>query len=122
PIEAAVGYRIAVDGRLVAISGDTAVCTGVELLADGADILIHEAARSDRSSPQLLDWNASAFSVGVLADALTLPVTVLTHMLPAPDTEADEHAFVDEIRASGYTGDVVLATDLMRIDLTAATP
>ena len=68
PIEAAVGFRIAVDDRVVAISGDTAVCSGVELLADSADILIHEAARSDRSSPQLLDWNASAFSVGVLAD------------------------------------------------------
>lgn len=118
PIEAAVGYRIAVDGRVVAISGDTAVCAGVELLAHGADILIHEAARSDQSSPRLLEWNASAFSVGVLADSLSLPVTVLTHLLPAPNTEADELAFVEEVRASGYTGEVVLATDLMRIDLT----
>ena len=119
PIEAAVGYRIVIDGRVVAISGDTAVCAGVELLAVGADILIHEAARTDRCSPRLLEWNASAFSVGVLADSLRLPTTVLTHLLPAPNTDLDERAFVDEVRSSGYSGEVILATDLMRITLTS---
>ncbi|MCU1388484.1 MAG: rnz [Ilumatobacteraceae bacterium] len=117
PIEAAVGYRIVTDDRVVAISGDTAVCEGVELLAVGADVLIHEAVRSDRCSPTLLEWNASAFSVGVLADSLNIPTTVLTHLLPAPNTEPDERAFLAEIRSSGYTGEVIIATDLMRIDL-----
>ena len=117
PIAAAVGYRIVVDGRVVAISGDTAVCEGVKLLAVGADLLIHEAVRSDMCSSRLLEWNASAFSVGVLADSMNIPTTVLTHLLPAPNTEPDERAFLDEIRSSGYSGEVVLATDLMRIDL-----
>ena len=117
PIEAAVGYRIEVGGRTVVVSGDTAVCAGVELLATGADVLAHEAARSDRASPRLLEWNASARSVGDLAHSLRLPTIVLIHLLPAPESAADEQAFIDEARASGYTGEILVAVDLMQIDI-----
>jgi ribonuclease Z len=120
PIEAAVGYRIEVDTRIVAISGDTAVCDGVARLAAGADLLVHEAVRSDLSSPRLLEWNASARSVGSLADSLALRRVVLTHLLPAPLTAADCQAFVDETRDGGYMGDLVLARDLMVLQLDPA--
>jgi ribonuclease Z len=116
PIEAAVGYRIEVDERLLAISGDTAVCEGVAQLAAGADLLVHEAARSDLVSPQLLAWNASARTVGELARALSLRRVVLTHLLPAPRSAVDEAAFLDEARG-GYDGDLVLARDLMVLRL-----
>jgi ribonuclease Z len=120
PIEAAVGYRIEADARIVAISGDTAVCDGVARLADGADLLVHEAVRSDLSSPRLLEWNASARSVGALADSLKLRRVVLTHLLPAPLTATDCQAFVDETRAGGYAGDLVLARDLLVLQLDTA--
>ena len=117
PIEAAVGYRIDVERTAVAVSGDTAVCGGIAQLAEGVDLLVHEAARSDRVSPQLLAWNAGARSVGGLAHELGLRRVVLTHLLPAPLTVEDETAFIDEARSSGYDGDLVLARDLMVLRL-----
>lgn len=122
PIEAAVGYRIEVDQRVVTVSGDTAVCDGVAQLATGADLLVHEAVRSDLASPQLLAWNAGARTVGELARSLGLRRVVLTHMLPAPRTVADEVAFVEEARAGGYDGEVVLARDLMVLQLDPPSP
>jgi len=117
PIEPAVGYRIEVGGRSVAVSGDTAVCDGVARLAHGADVLVHEALRSDLASAQSLQWNASARSVGELADELGLREVVLTHLLPPPLTAADEQAFVDEARAGGYAGRLVIAHDLMVLEI-----
>ena len=117
PIEAAVGYRIDVHHRSVAISGDTAVCDGVAELAADADLLVHEAVRSDRASPQLLAWNASAHSVGELARSVGLPRLVLSHLLPAPQSADDEAAFLAEARSGGYEGDIVLARDLMVLEL-----
>ena len=115
PIEAAVGYRIETDGRVIVVSGDTARCAGIERLAVDADLLIHEALRSDRASPALLAWNASARSVGDLARQLGLQRIVLTHLLPAPRSEEHERIFADEARSSGYGGEVIVARDLMRL-------
>lgn len=117
PIESAVGYRIEIGGRSVAVSGDTAVCDGVARLADGADVLVHEALRSDLTSERSLQWNASARSVGELADELGLREVVLTHLLPPPHTTADEQAFVDEARSGGYAGRLVVAHDLMVLEI-----
>lgn len=117
PIEAAVGYRIEVEHRALAVSGDTAVCRGIAELAAGVDLLVHEAARSDRVSAQLLAWNAGARSVGELAGELGLRRLVLTHLLPAPVTVDDETAFIEEARSGGYEGDLVLARDLMVLQL-----
>jgi len=117
PIEAAVGYRIEVGGRAVAVSGDTARCVGIERLGAGTDLLIHEAVRSDRVSPALLAWNAGARKVGELGRDLDLPWIVLTHLLPAPRHAGDEQAFVDEARAAGYGGELTVARDLLRLTI-----
>jgi ribonuclease BN (tRNA processing enzyme) len=58
PIEPAVGYRVEAGGVAVVVSGDTRVCAGIEALARTADVLTHEAVRSDAASPALLAWNA----------------------------------------------------------------
>ena len=93
------------------------MCDGVAELAADADLLVHEAVRSDRASPQLLAWNASAHSVGELARSVGLPRLVLSHLLPAPQSADDEAAFLAEARAGGYEGDIVLARDLMVLEL-----
>jgi len=117
PIEAAVGYRVEVTGRAIAVSGDTARCVGIERLAASADLLLHEALRGDRASAELLSWNASARSVGELGRDLDLRRVVLTHLLPAPRHEGDEQAFVDEARGAGYRGEIVVARDRMRLTI-----
>lgn len=115
PIEAAVGYRITVDEVAITVSGDTAVGAGVEALAAGADVLVHEALRSDRVSPALLAWNAGAESVGRLARLASVRRLILTHLLPAPSGDEDEAAFIAEARAGGFGGPIDIALDLGRI-------
>jgi ribonuclease Z len=117
PIEAAVGYRIDDGTATVAISGDTIVCPGVAQLANGVDVLVHEALRSDLASPAALAWNASARSVGELAAAASVGHLVLTHLLPAPRDAGDERAFLAEAREGGYQGPLSIAHDHDRLDL-----
>ncbi len=115
PVEPAVGYVIERDAARVAISGDTAVCEGVRRLAEDAHVLVHEALLTAVVPASLLEWNASARSVGELA-AMTQPDTlVLTHLIPSPRTVDDEQAFLDEVRSSGFAGTTVVAHDLLRI-------
>jgi ribonuclease Z len=117
PIEAAVGYRITDPRHSVAVSGDTAVCDGIRQLSGGADILIHQAIDSTRVAPELLTWNASARSVGELARTTGASRLVLTHLIPPPGDPAAERAFVDQARSGGYSGQVIVAADLLRIPL-----
>jgi hypothetical protein len=42
---------------------------------------------------------------------------VLTHLIPAPRSAADEFAYVDEVRAGGFEGTVTVARDLLRIGI-----
>jgi ribonuclease Z len=115
PMEAAVGYRIETDGAAVAVSGDTVVCDGIRALAADADILVHEALRSDQVDAAALAWNASARSVGALARSARVRLLVLTHLLPSPAGDADERAFVDEARTGGYDGPILTPSDLDRV-------
>lgn len=115
PIEAAVGYRIEVEGAVVTVSGDTAVGNGVEALATGADVLVHQAVHADLVSPGLLAWNASALSVGDLARRTSVGRLILTHLLPSPGPAAPVDGFVADVRDGGYTGPVDVAQDLLRV-------
>lgn len=46
-------------------------------------------------------WNANAQSVGELAAQAQPKTLALTHLIPAPRTEADELAYIDDVHASG---------------------
>lgn len=115
PVAPAVGYLVEHGGHRVAVSGNTAVCDGVRTLSQGVDVLVHEALLSSRVSAGLLAWNAGARSVGELAADAVPRQLVLTHLLPAPRSDEDELAYVNEVRAGGYDGPVIVARDLLRI-------
>lgn len=115
PVEPAVGYLVEHGTHRVAISGDTAACEPLRALAQGVDVLIHEALRSDRVAPDLLEWNASARAVGELAASARPRTLVLTHLIPAPSTADAEQAYLDQARAGGFDGPTVVARDLLRI-------
>ncbi len=117
PIEAAVGYRVQDATHKVAVSGDTAACAGMAKLADGVDLLIHEALDAEQVREGLLTWNASARSVGALAKQAGVAHLVLTHLLPPPDSTGAERAFIDQATAGGYNGPITVAADLLKIRL-----
>ena len=108
---------------VVAISGDTLVCDEVAVLATGADVLVYEAMRFSeiRKVPEhrrfILDYHADTVLIGAQAEALGVPTLVLTHLIPAPTCDADEQVFVGDVRSGGYTGEVVVASDLTSVTL-----
>lgn len=118
PVTPAVGYRVTTPDGTVVISGDTAVCDEVEKLSTGADVLVHEAFRTSAVADLLSDpkalaaYHSDTVALGGLAHRAGVGILILTHLIPSPRTEADKEAFVEEIRAGGYGGEVLVADDL----------
>lgn len=118
PCPFSVGYRVDTPDGSVAITGDTRVCDEVAELAAGVDVLVYEAMRFsffDGLPPHrqfVKDYHADTRLIGAQAAALEVPMLILTHLIPAPVTESDRQVFIDEVRAGGYEGELVVADDL----------
>ena len=65
---------------------------------------------------------AARFSERVLEPWADVPVLMLTHIIPAPKSDADEQALIGEVREGGYRGQVTVARDLDRRVLGTGTP
>ncbi len=118
PIVGAVGYRIETPDGVVAISGDTVVCDEVAALATGADVVVYEAMRMDVIAQRppdkqyIMQYHADTRLVGRQMRDLGVPIVMLTHLIPAPTTDDDKAAFVREVRAGGYEGELMVCDDL----------
>ncbi len=118
PVSPAVGYRIETPEGVIAITGDTKVCPEVARLADGADVLVYEAMRFSVIKSENLgrdfvtDYHADTTLIGAQAEELGIPTLVLTHLIPGPTTPEEKQLFADEVRAGGYTGELIVADDL----------
>ena len=118
PCPNSVGYRVDTPDGSVAITGDTRVCDEVAELAQGVDVLVYEAMRftffDDLPSHRryVTDYHADTRLIGAQAAELGVPTLVLTHLIPAPVDDASRQAFVDEIRAGGYEGELIVPDDL----------
>lgn len=122
-VEPAVGYRVETPDGTIAITGDTIVCDEVATLANGADVVVYEAMRFDaiRRLPAtahfLMDYHADSKLIGAQMASLDVGTLILTHLIPAPDTDEHRQRYIDDIRSSGYAGEVVVADDLTTIEL-----
>jgi ribonuclease Z len=125
PVEEAVGYRVRTPDGAVVVSGDTRVCAEVAALAEGADVLVHEACRASALADAvrgtafetIFSYHADTVALGEQAAALGVPHLVLTHLIPAPEDEAQEADFESDVRRGGYTGTVSVGRDLMTVTL-----
>lgn len=117
PVESAVAYRVAHAGRSVVISGDTIVCPAVEEMAEGADLLVHEAALAQGAdhgvAKAVFDYHADPRELGALAERAGVRKLMLTHLLPPPATDAEEAAFRAAVREGGFRGELVVGHDLI---------
>jgi ribonuclease Z len=113
-----VGYRIDANGESVVVSGDTKICPEVETIADGTDILVHEVMRAklmgDRGSV-LAQGHADSIELGALAERASASKLVLTHLIPQPTESRHAEGFAKDLRQGGYTGEVIVGEDLIRI-------
>ncbi len=129
PVTPAVAYRVdAADGSVV-ISGDTAVCPGLEEIATGATVLVQEAFRPDAvpagllSDPEALAaYHSEVGAVGEMAVRAGVGALMLTHLIPPPVSEEEKAGFVDDVRAAGYQGPVVVADDLNFVEVATRRP
>ena len=103
----AVGVRIeAIEGRTATYSGDTAPTESLDRLAEGAQILIHEAAGASAG-------HASAGQAGEAAARVNVEVLYLVHY---PVGGYDQSILVDEARQA-FKGEVRIARSFEEIVL-----
>lgn len=118
PVIPAVGYRIETPDGVVAVSGDTAVCPSLALLAADADVFVCEAFRRTGTIGLLSDpdaiaaYHADSVQVGQLAAAAGVKALMLTHLIPPVTSAADKYLFERDIREGGFAGTVIVADDL----------
>ncbi len=104
PIEA-YAFRVECEGRAFVYSGDTAKCDGLVELAEGADLLLAEAAfRDECDNPPNIHMTGS--EAGAVAKEAGVGVLVLTHIPPWHE----KHVAVEEAKGS-FDGDVRLAAE-----------
>lgn len=103
------GYRLEVNGKVLAYTGDTGVCDEIVSLARHADWLIIECAFPDG---QGMPTHLTAGEVGQLAAAAECRRVLLTHFYP--------ESFTVDVAAQCrkyFSGSIELASDLQRLIL-----
>lgn len=112
PIHPAVGYRFDYKGRSVVISGDSNVTDETREIADGADLLLHDALslpivttmsealaaagqkRTSKIVSDVLDYHASTDSLIELGANTDVDMVAFYHLVPAPMNSVLEDIFM----------------------------
>jgi len=103
-----VGFRLkSREGKIVAYSGDTDYCPNLIELARGVDLLILECSFPDERK---VEGHLTPSLAGHVAREAKCRRLLLTHFYPP----CDDHD-VKKIVKGKYSGDVILAEDLMKI-------
>ena len=130
PIHPAVGYRFDYRGRSVVISGDSNVTEETLKIADGADLLLHDAlsvptlnalmaalsaegqTRQAKIVADVMDYHASAASLVEFSETSNVDMVAFYHLVPVPPTSLLEDVFL-----RGAPDNVILTEDLMWFEL-----
>jgi len=127
PVVPAFGYRFDAEDRSIVISGDTRPSDNLIELAQGADILVHDALYApaiDRlvagvpNAPDLkrsiLSHHTTAEDAGRVAHAAGVKTLVLSHLIPPEDPEVTDQMWIDAASAN-FHGRVVVGKDLLEL-------
>lgn len=127
PVTPAFGYRFDASDRSIVISGDTAPSENLIRLAEGADVLVHEAlhrAGVDRLvarvpnaaalKQSIMSHHTSAEDAGRVAQAAGVKILVLSHFVPPDDPTITDQMWLDAARVH-FKGQVIVGKDLMEI-------
>lgn len=115
-----LGYRLESEGKVIAISGDTVACKGLDQLAHGADVLIQccylakDEITTSAAERQARYVIASSGQVGKIATRNKVKKLVLTHI--RPKSEAMMRSLAEDV-LKDYSGELIVGEDLMVIDV-----
>jgi ribonuclease BN (tRNA processing enzyme) len=127
PIVPAFGYRFDARDRSIVISGDTAPSDGLIKLAQGADILVHEALylpavprlvagvqNATKLEQSIVSHHTRAEDAGRIAKAAGVKTLVLSHLVPAEEPPVSDQMWLDAARVH-FSGEIIIGKDLMEI-------
>lgn len=127
PVVPAFGYRFDAADRSIVISGDTAPSDNLIRLAEGADVLVHDAyypAGVDRLVARvpnaaalrqsILSHHTSAEDAGRVAQAAGVKMLVLSHLVPPDDSTITDQMWIDAARVH-FRGPIVVGKDLLEV-------
>lgn len=127
PVVPAFAYRFDASDRSIVVSGDTLPCDNLIRLADGADVLVHEALyvpALDRLAARvpngaalkrsILSHHTPVEEAGRVARAAGVKKLVLSHFVPADDPAVTDQMWLDAARVH-FSGEVILGKDLLAI-------
>lgn len=115
------GYRFEAESKIVAISGDTIACDGIDRLAQGADVLVHccymgSAEIENDHFRRVMQYTlAGGDTVGKIASRAKVKTLVLTHHRPRKDDRMLDK-LTEEI-ARDFSGRIIVGEDLSEIEL-----
>jgi ribonuclease BN (tRNA processing enzyme) len=126
-VSPAFAYRFDGPDRSIVISGDTARSEALVRLAQGADVLVHEAlwvpavdqivasaAHASSLKQHIIASHTAAEDCGRVAEAAGVKTLVLSHLVPPDNPQITDQMWIDA--ASKYfRGRIVVGKDLMEI-------
>ncbi len=123
----AFAYRFDAADRSIVISGDTTPSDNLIRLAQGADVLVHEAmylpavdrlvARVPNAATlkrHLIASHTSAEDAGRVAQAAGVKLLVLSHFVPPDDPAITDEMWIDAARVH-FRGPIIVGKDLLEI-------
>ena len=127
PVVPSFGYRFDAADRSIVISGDTTPSDNLVRLAEGADILVHEAlyapaidrlvARVPNASSlrqSILSHHTTAEEAGRIAQRAGVRTLVLSHLVPPDDVLISDRMWIDAAHAT-FRGQVIVGKDLLEL-------
>ncbi len=127
PVVPSFGYRFDAADRSIVISGDTSPSDNLIKLAQGADVLVHDAlyvpgvdrlvARVPNAASlkqSILSHHTTAEDAGRVAQAAGVKLLVLSHLVPADDPAITDQMWIDAARVH-FQGPVIVGKDLLEI-------
>ncbi len=127
PVVPAFAFRFDGPDRSIVFSGDTNKSDNLVRLAQGADLLVHEAlwvpavdrlvARIPNAATlkkHIIDSHTAVEDVGRVAAAAGVKTLVLSHLVPADDPAITEQMWIDAARPY-FKGEIVVARDGMEL-------
>ena len=127
PVVPAFAYRFDAVDRSIVISGDTAPSDNLIKLAQGVDVLVHEAlyvpgldrlvARVPNAATlkqSIMSHHTTAEDAGRVAQAAGVKMLVLSHLVPPDDQAIADQMWIDAARVH-FRGPVIVGKDLLEI-------
>lgn len=127
PVVPAFAFRFDGPDRSIVISGDTTFSDDLIRLAEGADVLVHEAlyvpavdrlvarvGSAVRLREHLIASHTAVEDCGRVAAAAGVGTLVLSHLVPADDPSVTDQMWLDAA-AAHFEGHIVVGKDLMEI-------